>query len=105
MKNIVIVTGSLGLVGAEAASFFCKKKFNVIGIDNDMRNYFFGSSVKKNLKSLKSKFKNYYHYSLDIRNKIKLEKIFKFHKADIKLIIHCAAQPSHDWAAKEPHRF
>ena len=47
MKDVVIITGSLGLVGAEATKFFCKKKFKVIGIDNNMREYFFGSSVKK----------------------------------------------------------
>ena len=58
MKNVVIITGSLGLVGAEATKFFCKKKFNVIGIDNNMREYFFGSSVKKNLNFLKDKFKS-----------------------------------------------
>ena len=69
MKDVVIITGSLGLVGAEATKFFCKKKFKVIGIDNNMREYFFGSSVKKNLKFFKNKFKNYNHLSVDIRNK------------------------------------
>ena len=99
MKDVVIITGSLGLVGAEATKFFCKKKFMVIGIDNNMREYFFGSSVKKNLKFFKNKFKNYNHLSVDIRNKKKLLKIFQYNRKNIKLIIHCAAQPSHDWAA------
>ncbi len=103
MKKIVLITGSLGLVGAESAKFFCQKKYKVIGIDNDMRKYFFGSSVKKNLKLLSENFKNYLHFSFDIRDKIKLEKLFNHYKKKIDLIIHCAAQPSHDWAAKEPH--
>ena len=103
MKKIILITGSLGLVGAESVKFFCNKKFRVIGIDNDMRKYFFGSSVKKNLKYLFENYKNYAHLNFDIRNKNKLEKIFKKYKNKIDLIIHCAAQPSHDWAAKEPH--
>ena len=58
---------------------------------------------EKNLKFFKNKFKNYNHLSVDIRNKKKLLKIFQYNRKNIKLIIHCAAQPSHDWAAKEPH--
>tara|TARA_X000000950_G_scaffold180078_1_gene218405 strand:- start:26971 stop:28023 length:1053 start_codon:yes stop_codon:yes gene_type:complete len=103
MKNVIIITGSLGLVGAEAVKFFCKKKYSVIGIDNDMRKYFFGSSVRKNLKHFNETFKNYSHNLIDIRNKKKLSNIFNYYQNNIKLIIHCAAQPSHDWAAKEPH--
>ena len=103
MKKIILITGSLGLVGAESVKFFCEKKYKVVGIDNDMRKYFFGSSVKKNVKLLTEKYKNYTHCSFDIRNKSKLEKLFLDYKEKIDLIIHCAAQPSHDWAAKEPH--
>jgi CDP-paratose 2-epimerase len=102
-KKIVLITGSLGLVGAESVKFFCKKKFNVIGIDNDMRKYFFGASVDKNKKDLQQRFKNYTHINVDIREKKKISKIFKDNSQKIDLIIHCAAQPSHDWAAKEPH--
>ena len=61
-KKIVLITGSLGLVGAESVKFFCKKKFNVIGIDNDMRKYFFGASVDKNKKDLQQRFKKLYSY-------------------------------------------
>ena len=102
MKKIVIITGSLGLVGMETSKFFCNKNFHVIGIDNDMRNYFFKSSVLKNKHYLKSTFRNYSHYFFDIRNKKKVTELFKYFSKKIVLTIHCAAQPSHDWASKEP---
>jgi CDP-paratose 2-epimerase len=102
MKNTVIITGSLGLVGMESAKFFLQKKYKVIGIDNDMRNYFFKSSVYRNKRILEDYSKNYIHSRTDIRNKSKINELFKFNKNKICLIIHCAAQPSHDWAAKEP---
>tara|TARA_B100001540_G_C15736560_1_gene610170 strand:- start:307 stop:1353 length:1047 start_codon:yes stop_codon:yes gene_type:complete len=102
MKKIVIITGSLGLVGMETSKFFCNKNFHVIGIDNDMRNYFFKSSVLKNKHYLKSTFRNYSHYFFDIRNKKKVTELFKYFSKKIVLTIHCAAQPSHDWAVKEP---
>ncbi len=100
----VIVTGSSGLVGSEAVSYFHKKNFKVIGIDNDYRSYFFGrlSSTNKMTIFQKKNFKNFLHYPVDIRNYKKLEKIFLKQKKNIKCIIHTAAQPSHDWAASEP---
>ena len=100
----VIITGSAGLVGSESAYFFHKKGFRVIGIDNDFRKYFFGKtgSTKWKTQEIKKKIKNYVHYSLDIRNKNLLEKIFFRYRKDTKLIIHAAAQPSHDWASREP---
>jgi CDP-paratose 2-epimerase len=102
--SIIIITGSGGLIGAESARFFSKKFSKVIGIDNDMRAYFFGksASVKKNILNIKKKFKNYYHYNIDIRNFEKLSKIFKKYNKKISYIIHSAAQPSHDWATREP---
>lgn len=102
MKKILI-TGSAGLIGSESAKFFADLGFIVHGIDNDMRKYFFGNdastewSRKKLQKHLKDKYK---HYAVDIRDNKKIEDIFKKHSFD--LIIHTAAQPSHDWAAKEP---
>ena len=100
----VIVTGSCGLVGSESVSFFSKKGFRVIGIDNNSRKLFFGKdgdiSWIKN--KLLKEIKNYNHYSTDIKNLNLLEKIFLKHKKNIKLIIHCAAQPSHDWAKDRP---
>ena len=100
----VIVTGSCGLVGSESVSFFSKKGFRVIGIDNNSRKLFFGKdgdiSWIKN--KLLKEVKNYYHYNTDIKNLNLLEKIFLKYKKNIKLIIHCAAQPSHDWAKDKP---
>ena len=102
--KIVIITGSSGLVGSESAKFFHSKKFKIIGIDNDRRSYFFGklASTKKTNLELKKKLKNYKHYNLDIRNYKMIEKIFLKYRNEIKCIIHAAAQPSHDWALKEP---
>ena len=102
--SVLIITGSGGLVGAESVKFFSKKFSKIIGIDNDMRSYFFGksASVRKNISFIKSHFKNYRHYEIDIRNYKKLHEIFKKYNNKISFIIHSAAQPSHDWAAKEP---
>jgi CDP-paratose 2-epimerase len=97
-----LVTGSGGLVGSEAVDFFIKKGYNVIGIDNDMRKYFFGTSTKNVSDRLQEKHgPQYIHYTCDIRDYNALEKIFTEYPK-IECVIHCAAQPSHDWAAKEP---
>ena len=102
--SIAIITGSGGLIGAESAKFFSKKFDKIIGIDNDSRQYFFGklASVKTTINLLKKEIKNYSHQYIDIRNNKKIERIFKNYKRNIKFVLHCAAQPSHDWAAKEP---
>ncbi len=102
--NVAIITGSGGLIGSESVDFFSEKFDIVVGIDNDMRQYFFGkeASTNWNVVRLTEKHKNYRHYSTDIRDQKALEKIFQEYGKDIKLIIHTAAQPSHDWAAKEP---
>ncbi len=98
----VLVTGSGGLIGSESVNFFCKNGFEVVGIDNDMRSYFFGAegSTKASIENNKQLFKNYRHYNCDIRDEEASKEIFKRNKFD--LIIHTAAQPSHDWAAQEP---
>ncbi|MFY0599363.1 MAG: NAD-dependent epimerase/dehydratase family protein [Cyclobacteriaceae bacterium] len=102
--NIVLITGSAGLIGSEAVHFMSDKFDLVIGVDNDQRAYFFGkdSSVDWNRKDLQERIPNYRHFSTDIRDYSKLEEVFLEYAKDIKLIIHTAAQPSHDWAAKEP---
>lgn len=102
MSKKILVTGSAGLIGSESVKFFAEKDFEVVGIDNNMRSYFFGkeASTSWNRKLLEEKYKNYEHCNLDIRDNENLEKLFKKEKFD--LIIHTAAQPSHDWAAKEP---
>lgn len=101
-RKKVLITGSAGLVGSEAVRFFYKKGFKVFGIDNDARKYFFGpeASTRWNRRLLSKEIPEYRHYEVDIRNKAKIFKIFKENKFD--LIIHTAAQPSHDWAAREP---
>jgi len=74
-----------------------------LGIDNDLRRYFFGKEGSNKWKEKKLKKNKYYnHFSIDIRNKSKINEIFKKYKKKIKAVIHAAAQPSHDWAAKEP---
>lgn len=102
--KIAIVTGSSGLIGAQTVSFLHDKGFKVIGIDNDMRAYFFGteSSTKESNNSLLANFENYEHYNCDIRDYSALLTIFEKFTSDIEIVVHTAAQPSHDWAAKEP---
>ena len=102
--KIALVTGSAGLIGSESVRFLSDKFDLIIGIDNDMRAYFFGkeASTSWNQNKLSEEFTNYEHHNIDIRNYGDLEKVYEKYKEDISLIIHTAAQPSHDWAAKEP---
>lgn len=97
-----LITGSAGLIGSEAVRFFSNKGFKIIGVDNNFRKYFFGpsASIAWNKRKLIQEIKDYKHFDVDIRDQKNVEEIFK--KNDIELIIHAAAQPSHDWAAKEP---
>ena len=103
--KIAIVTGCSGLIGSESVKFLIKKNYKVIGIDNHMRGYFFGpdSSTESSTKKLIDEFTNEFEfYNVDIRDYDSLENIFKKYSNDIEIIIHTAAQPSHDWASKEP---
>ncbi len=102
--NISLVTGSNGLIGGESVEFLATKFDMVVGIDNNLRSYFFGKdgSTDWNRDRLIEKHQNFKPYNLDIRDYNALEKVFAEYGKDIKLIIHAAAQPSHDWAAKEP---
>ena len=102
--SVVIITGSSGLVGSESVNFFCEKGFDVIGLDNNLREFFFGKdgSTKIVKELLKKKNKNFNSYNIDVRNFNSLEKIFKKYKKKISLIIHCAAQPSHDYGKNFP---
>jgi len=102
--KVAIITGSAGLIGSEAVVFFSKNFDLVVGIDNDLRQYFFGqeASTEWNRKQLSDTISNYVHHNIDIRDVSALEKIFLQYNSDISLIVHTAAQPSHDWAAKEP---
>ena len=102
--SVVLITGSCGLIGSQTAGFFAEKGFDIAGIDNDMRKYFFGKdgSIVGNKKRLLKKYKNYKHFDADIRDDGRIDKIFRKFSKDILLIVHTAAQPSHDWAAREP---
>lgn len=104
--TIVLVTGSAGLIGSESVRFFCEKGFTVVGIDNNLRSFFFGAdaSTEWNRNRLIEQYgERYIHYNADIRDEKAIAEIFKKYNSDISLIVHTAAQPSHDWAAKDPY--
>jgi CDP-paratose 2-epimerase len=104
--SIVLITGSAGLVGSEAVSFFCNRGFKALGLDNNMRKTFFGedASTEWNRDRLLQKYPDrYIHYDIDIRAADAVSRIFDAYGKDIDLIIHAAAQPSHDWAARDPY--
>jgi CDP-paratose 2-epimerase len=102
--SIVLITGAAGLIGSEAALFFASKGFDVVGVDNDMRRYFFGDdgSTARRREWLERTVKNYRHVEEDIRDERAMDHLFAVHGRSIALVIHAAAQPSHDWAAREP---
>lgn len=102
--SICLITGSCGLVGSESAFYFAKKGLKIVGIDNDMRAEYFGktASTRKMRRILQEKIADYEHHAVDIRQAIKLTRIFEKYGRSIKLIIHSAAQPSHDWATLHP---
>lgn len=102
--SVAIITGSAGLIGSEAVRYFAHLGLHIVGIDNDMRKFFFGeeASTEWNRKRLEAEFKEYEHYNVDIRDYSKIADIFQHFGKNISLIIHTAAQPSHDWAASDP---
>jgi len=102
--SVIIVTGSSGLVGSEAAVYFCNKGFDVVGLDNDMRAYFFGSeaSTAWNRERLKLAHSRFHSYEIDIRDADAVDVLFARYGKAITAVIHTAAQPSHDWAARDP---
>lgn len=104
MKKIALVTGSAGLIGSESCQRFHAEGFDVVGLDNDMRAYFFGAgaSTRDQKNKLEQTLARYTHHSVDIRDAAAVLEVFKQYGSAIKVIVHTAAQPSHDWAAKEP---
>lgn len=102
--KVALITGSAGLIGSQACKMLHDIGYRVVGIDNDMRSYFFGNdaSTSPSRVALESSLDNYIHKNIDIRDLISLTNVFKEYSSDIDIIIHAAAQPSHDWAAKEP---
>jgi len=102
--SVIMVTGSAGLIGSESVRFFSQLGYTVVGIDNDMRRQFFGegASTRWNRDDLVRDYANYIHYDVDIRDAAEMQAIFRKYGSDLSLIIHTAAQPSHDWAAQDP---
>ena len=103
--SVAVITGSAGLIGSEAALYFGGAGMDVVGVDNDMRRVFFGeeASTAWNVQNLHSKLGGHYaHHALDIRDRGAVDALFARHGKEVSLIIHTAAQPSHDWAAREP---
>lgn len=103
--KIAIVTGSAGLIGSESVRLFAQKGFQIVGVDNDMRRVFFGddASTLWQRQRLSDEVPGYVHLDADIRDRAAMEALFNEYDSDIKLIVHAAAQPSHDWAARDPH--
>lgn len=99
----ILITGCLGLIGGEATKYYLSKGHEVVGIDNDSRSKYFGAdgSVSKNVARFK-KNQNFYLHDCDIANREQIDFIMLNELPDV--VIHCAAQPSHDLAAKIPFR-
>lgn len=102
--SVCVITGAGGLIGAESVRFFLDRGFDVVGVDNDMRSYFFGpeASTRWSVERLQ-KLPGYTHATADIRDQEAMDRLFGHYGAHIAAVVHTAAQPSHDWAAREPH--
>lgn len=102
--SVAIVTGSSGLVGSEAVAFLHGQGFEVVGVDSNLRAYFFGAdgSTDWNAQALVERFPHFRHVAIDIRDQAELTKLFAHYGTAVELVVHCASQPSHDWAAREP---
>jgi len=100
----IIVTGSSGLIGSETAKRFAQEELRVVGIDNDMRAQFFGAeaSTKATRDELVKNLREYEHHELDIRDAKSISALFAKYRGTIRAVVHTAAQPSHDWAARDP---
>lgn len=102
--SVALVTGAGGLIGSEAVSFLIDQGLDVIGLDNDMRSYFFGkdASTGWRIAEMKRIHRRFRHTSIDIRDFASVSELVRKVGSDLKLVVHAAAQPSHDWAAREP---
>lgn len=103
--SAVVITGSSGLVGSEAARYFARKGLDVVGIDNHMRGLFFGNGASSEWqrRALERELGSAYrHVDADVRDASTVEALFREYATAISLVIHAAAQPSHEWAALDP---
>ncbi len=104
--SVAIITGSAGLIGSEAVEYFAERGMDVVGIDNDMRRTFFGDEASTGWnrdRLIEQLGPRYTHLDIDIRDQDAIGALFRKYGRDIDLILHTAAQPSHDWAARDPH--
>src|SRR5678815_1756692 len=104
--SVAVITGSAGLIGSEASLAFAAMGLDIVGIDNDMRRTFFGeeASTLWNRQRVEQRLgRRYRHLDLDIRDRDKIDALFQSLGQAVKVIVHTAAQPSHDWAARDPH--
>lgn len=102
--SVALITGSAGLIGSETTKWFHQQGFDVVGIDNDLRAWFFGAaaSTSHTRQQLEAALKRYSHHAIDIRNPDALKEVFAKYGQAIQIVVHTAAQPSHDWAARDP---
>jgi CDP-paratose 2-epimerase len=103
---VAIITGSGGLIGSESVAFFVARGLRVLGLDNDLRAYFFGpdaTTIPMTDRLVAELGDDFEPVALDIRDGDGVMRLFERHASDIELVVHTAAQPSHDWAASEPH--
>jgi len=102
--SLAIITGSSGLIGSETARRFAAEGLDVIGIDNDMRKVFFGNdaSTAWNRRSMEDNLERYVHCDVDVRDEGAIDRIFARYGTAVSVVVHTAAQPSHDWAVREP---
>ena len=103
MNKKALVTGSGGLIGSECVRLLCEEGWQVVGVDNDMRQVFFGPSgtTRPVVKELGRQLPNYRHLELDVRDRQAIRDLFQRERPDF--VIHTAAQPSHDKAASIPY--
>jgi CDP-paratose 2-epimerase len=103
--SVAIVTGSGGLIGSESVRHFVEAGYDVIGIENDMRSEFFGptASTRAVTERLRQRYPEFQSLDLDVRDADGVDRVFGRHAGQIELVVHTAAQPSHDWAASAPH--
>ena len=98
-----LVTGSAGLIGSETVEALCRRGVRVLGVDNDMRRVFFGDDAStRATRDRLSSLPGYEHHEIDVRDRAAIDQLFARHAGAIGLVVHTAAQPSHDWAARDP---
>jgi CDP-paratose 2-epimerase len=102
--SVALVTGSAGLIGSEACLRFHAEGLDIAGVDNNQRAKFFGpeASTLPNRARLEATLPRYRHHDLDIRDAAVVDSLFARHGKAISVVVHTAAQPSHDWAARDP---